>query len=76
MVSRETLISRHFPEDKRTRAYAEFLKIQGIERGLIGPREADRIWERHIFNCLPITTLFSKEPPSLILVQAQAYQAS
>lgn len=60
MVSRETLISRHFPEDKRIRAYAEFLKNQGIERGLIGPREADRIWERHIFNCLPITTLFTK----------------
>jgi 16S rRNA (guanine527-N7)-methyltransferase len=60
VVSRETLISRHFPEDKRIRAYAEFLKTQGIERGLIGPREADRIWERHIFNCLPITTLFSK----------------
>lgn len=60
VVSRETLISRHFPEDKRIRAYAEFLKNQGIERGLIGPREADRIWERHIFNCLPITTLFTK----------------
>ena len=60
VVSRETLISRYFPEDKRIRAYAEFLKTQGIERGLIGPREADRIWERHIFNCLPITTLLSK----------------
>ena len=59
-VSRETLISRHFPEDQRIRAYAEFLKTQGIERGLIGPREADRIWERHIFNCLPVTTLLSK----------------
>jgi 16S rRNA (guanine527-N7)-methyltransferase len=59
-VSRETLISRYFPEDQRIRAYAQFLKTQGIERGLIGPRETDRIWERHIFNCLPITTLFSK----------------
>jgi len=58
MVSRETLISRYFPQDKRIRAYAEFLKTQGIERGLIGPREAGRIWERHIFNCLPVTTLF------------------
>ena len=60
MVSRETLISRYFPEDKRIHAYAEFLKNQGIERGLVGPREADRIWERHIFNCLPVTTLFTK----------------
>jgi 16S rRNA (guanine527-N7)-methyltransferase len=60
VVSRETLIARYFPEDKRIRAYAEFLKNQGIERGLIGPREADRIWERHIFNCLPVTTLFTE----------------
>jgi 16S rRNA (guanine527-N7)-methyltransferase len=54
------LISRYFLEDKRIRAYAEFLKNQGIDRGLVGPREADRIWERHIFNCLPVTTLFTK----------------
>ena len=60
MVSRETLISRHFPQDQRIRTYAEFLKTQGIERGLMGPREAERIWERHIFNCLPVTTLLSK----------------
>ena len=60
IVSRETLISRYFPEDKRIHTYAEFLKNQGIERGLVGPREADRIWERHIFNCLPVTTLFTK----------------
>ena len=60
VVSRETLIARHFPEYKRIRAYAEFLKNQGIERGLVGPREADRIWERHIFNCLPVTTLFTE----------------
>jgi 16S rRNA (guanine527-N7)-methyltransferase len=60
VVSRETLIARYFPEDGRIHAFAQFLQTQGIERGLIGPREADRIWERHIFNCLPVTTLFSK----------------
>jgi 16S rRNA (guanine527-N7)-methyltransferase len=37
--------------------YAELLKGAGIERGLIGPKEGDRIWERHIANCIPITTL-------------------
>jgi 16S rRNA (guanine527-N7)-methyltransferase len=31
--------------------YAELLVTSGIERGLIGPREAPRIWERHILNC-------------------------
>ena len=60
VVSRETMIARHLPEDKRIRAYAEFLKNQGIERGLVGPREADRIWERHIFNCLPVTTILTE----------------
>ena len=57
-VSRETLISKYFPgQEGAIRAYAEFLTTAGIERGLIGPREGERIWERHIFNCLPVTQL-------------------
>ena len=57
-VSRETLIERYFPSSKtEILAYADFLVTAGIERGLIGPREGERIWERHIFNCLPVTQL-------------------
>jgi 16S rRNA (guanine527-N7)-methyltransferase len=57
-VSRETLIERYFPERlTEIAAYAQFLATAGIERGLIGPREGERIWERHIFNCLPVTQL-------------------
>jgi 16S rRNA (guanine527-N7)-methyltransferase len=57
-VSRETLIERYFPSSKKEiLAYAQFLLTAGIERGLIGPREGERIWERHIFNCLPVTQL-------------------
>lgn len=57
-LSREALISKYFPgQEEAIRAYAEFLTTAGIERGLIGPREGERIWERHIFNCLPITQL-------------------
>ena len=57
-VSRETTITKYFPgQEGAIRAYAEFLITAGIERGLIGPREGERIWERHIFNCLPITQL-------------------
>ena len=62
-VSRETLadstlIAKYFPgQEDGIRAYAEFLTTAGIERGLIGPREGERIWERHIFNCLPVTQL-------------------
>ncbi|WP_058235023.1 16S rRNA (guanine(527)-N(7))-methyltransferase RsmG [Devriesea agamarum] len=32
-------------------AYAEHLATSGVERGLIGPREVERLWERHILNC-------------------------
>ena len=57
-VSRETLIAKYFPgQEGAIRAYAELLTTAGIERGLIGPREGERIWERHIFNCLPVTQL-------------------
>ncbi len=52
------LIATHFPEKEGAiRAYADFLKGPGIERGLIGPREGDRIWERHILNSLFVTKL-------------------
>jgi 16S rRNA (guanine527-N7)-methyltransferase len=32
-------------------AYAELLITDGVVRGLIGPREAPRAWERHLLNC-------------------------
>lgn len=32
------------------REYAHLLAGPGVERGLIGPREVDRIWDRHILN--------------------------
>ena len=32
-------------------AYAELLAGAGVERGLIGPREVPRLWERHLVNC-------------------------
>jgi 16S rRNA (guanine527-N7)-methyltransferase len=54
----EGLVGRYFPErTQEIYAYAQFLASAGIERGLIGPREGERIWDRHIFNCLPITQL-------------------
>lgn len=32
-------------------AYAGWLADAGVVRGLIGPREVDRLWERHLLNC-------------------------
>jgi 16S rRNA (guanine527-N7)-methyltransferase len=37
--------------------YAEFLAGPGVERGLIGPREVDRLWERHLLNCGAVAEL-------------------
>lgn len=31
--------------------YVGHLATSGIERGLIGPREQDRLWDRHVLNC-------------------------
>ncbi|WP_372497620.1 16S rRNA (guanine(527)-N(7))-methyltransferase RsmG [Tomitella gaofuii] len=31
--------------------YYASLASDGVERGLIGPREVPRLWERHILNC-------------------------
>ena len=54
----ETLIAKYFPgQEQAISAFADFLVTAGIERGLIGPREGERIWDRHIFNCLPVTQL-------------------
>lgn len=36
-------------------AYADLLVGVGIERGVIGPAEGSRIWERHLFNCAALT---------------------
>lgn len=56
-VSRETppvpesalgVFSHHLPVAER---YAEILTREGVLRGLIGPREVPRLWERHLINC-------------------------
>ncbi len=31
--------------------YADLLAREGVLRGLIGPREVPRLWERHLINC-------------------------
>lgn len=39
------------------RRYAGHLVTTGVERGLIGPREAPRIWDRHVLNCAVVAEL-------------------
>jgi 16S rRNA (guanine527-N7)-methyltransferase len=38
-------------------AYAALLAGPGVERGLIGPRETPRLWERHLLNCAGVSDL-------------------
>jgi 16S rRNA (guanine527-N7)-methyltransferase len=37
--------------------YADWLAGVGIQRGLLGPREQSRVWERHVLNCAVLTDL-------------------
>lgn len=37
--------------------YARLLMTDGVVRGLIGPRESDRLWDRHLLNCAVVAEL-------------------
>ncbi len=60
-VSRETpstpdAARRAFPSERLPLAeqFAELLGTEGVVRGLIGPREAPRLWDRHLLNCAAV----------------------
>ncbi|WP_240755808.1 16S rRNA (guanine(527)-N(7))-methyltransferase RsmG [Nocardioides iriomotensis] len=40
--------------------FAELLAHDGVIRGLIGPRETPRLWERHLLNCAVLGELVSE----------------
>ncbi len=46
-------------------SYADLLAGPGVERGLIGPREVERLWERHILNSVAVAELI--EPDARVL---------
>ena len=56
-VKHEGLLARYSQFEDGLTAYAHWLETAGIERGLLGPREVDRIWDRHIANCAVIEEL-------------------
>ena len=41
--------------------YAELLATEGVVRGLIGPREAPRLWDRHLLNCAVLGDLLPED---------------
>ncbi len=47
------------PRLELARRYAEVLADAGVERGLLGPREVGRLWERHLVNCAVVGELLT-----------------
>ena len=41
----------------QARRYADLLATDGVTRGLIGPRETERLWDRHLLNCAVVAEL-------------------
>lgn len=39
------------------RFYADLLAGDGVRKGLIGPRETPRLWDRHLVNCAVVAEL-------------------
>lgn len=45
----------------QARQYADLLAGPGVERGLLGPREVDRLWERHLLNSAAVAELIDPD---------------
>jgi 16S rRNA (guanine527-N7)-methyltransferase len=43
--------------EPKARRYADWLAGPGVERGLLGPREVDRLWGRHLLNSAALAPL-------------------
>jgi 16S rRNA (guanine527-N7)-methyltransferase len=41
----------------KAQRYVELLATHGVTRGLIGPRETSRLWDRHLLNCALVAEL-------------------
>ncbi len=46
---------------ERAERYARILAGAGVERGLIGPRETDRLWDRHLLNSAALAELLDPD---------------
>ena len=49
------------PNFSKLDQFAQILIEDGVKLGLIGPREVDRIWDRHILNCAAISELITDD---------------
>lgn len=59
---RPDVVEAVFPEAADLAArYVDLLATTGVEWGLIGPRETDRLWERHVFNSAALSDLVASD---------------
>ena len=52
--AQEQVLGLAFPQLAQ---YAQILGQEAVLQGLLGPREIDRIWDRHILNCAALNEL-------------------
>ncbi len=50
---------------QRLAVLGELLATHGVERGLLGPREVPRLWERHLLNCAVLEPLIPADAAGL-----------
>jgi len=56
-VKHQALIDAFPAASANLESYANWLATDGVIRGLIGPREVERIWDRHLANCAALAEL-------------------
>jgi 16S rRNA (guanine527-N7)-methyltransferase len=57
-----------FPDPERlarAERYVDWLAGPGVERGLLGPREVDRLWPRHVVNSAVLERFLPPGSPAL-----------
>ena len=57
MTAAEDVFGDHYELASR---YVDILGTRGIEWGLIGPREQDRLWDRHVLNSVALDGLLAQ----------------
>jgi len=60
-VKHQALLDAFPQASANLESYANWLATEGVIRGLIGPREVDRIWDRHLANCAALAELIPSE---------------
>ena len=45
------------PDWPKIKQYVDILATDGVVRGLVGPRETERLWDRHVLNSVAVARL-------------------